>query len=87
MTSILKVPFKKAHHLNVQKPNILNLFCASQSMFFCSPSQGKRDESTTVDAAKAKADAKVVSPQLNHSCCTVWCAVSQADLEYYTADL
>lgn len=36
-----------------------------QTVFFWSFSQGKRDESTSVDAAKAKADAKVHSLQLN----------------------
>lgn len=38
-------------------------------MFFNLLSQGKRDESTNVDAAKAKADAKVCSPHLDYS---VW---------------
>ena len=33
----------------------------SQTVAFWSSSQGKRDESTNVDAAKAKADAKVRS--------------------------
>lgn len=45
---------------------ILDLFYMEQTVFFWSFSQGKRDESTSVDAAKAKADAKVHSLQLNH---------------------
>lgn len=45
-------------------PHILDVLYMTQTVFSWSSSQGKRDESTNVDAAKAKADAKVPSLHL-----------------------
>lgn len=52
----------KIKWISEQMPNKLDL-----SIFFLLSSQGKRDESTNVDSAKAKADAKVNSLHLSHS--------------------
>lgn len=70
-----QVPFKKHHRLYIL--HILDLFYMKQTVLLWSFSQGKRDESTSVDAAKAKADAKVHSLQLVGSLCFSTCFLSK----------
>lgn len=53
MTKIIK------RHLNDSHNSKQSQYDFIITKFFCLFSQGKRDENTNVDAAKAKADAKV----------------------------